>query len=271
MNRARKLVASSVSSLLTRRAYSPPPSTSFWCNPVLTKIANNHLIRESLQPPSSSANKPLWLRFSGRGFCSEGSCNDKRISSVCWNCGSSSEKAAFLFCESCRSIQPIDDSVDYFQIFGLEKKYELDAGSLEGIYKDWQKKLHPDLVHNKSQKERDYAADQSAKVTEAYRTLTKRLSRAMYIMKLNGKNVNEEDTITDPTLLMEIMELREAIAEANDSKELDQIRSQVQEKQKQWSDSFVEAFESHRFDEAVKCIQRMTYYERACEEIVKKL
>ena len=32
-----------------------------------------------------------------------------------------------------------------------EKKYELDAGSLEGKYKDWQKKLHPDLVHNKSQ------------------------------------------------------------------------------------------------------------------------
>lgn len=45
----------------------------------------------------------------------------------------------------------------------------------------------------------------------------------------------------------------------------------VQEKLKQWSDSFVEAFESQRFDEAVKCIQRMTYYERACEEIVKKL
>lgn len=45
----------------------------------------------------------------------------------------------------------------------------------------------------------------------------------------------------------------------------------VQEKLKQWSDSFGEAFESQRFDEAVKCIQRMTYYERACEEIVKKL
>lgn len=34
--------------------------------------------------------------------------------------------------------------------FNREKKYELDSGSLEGIYKDWQKKLHPDLVHNKS-------------------------------------------------------------------------------------------------------------------------
>ncbi|KAL0842866.1 hypothetical protein Bca101_016111 [Brassica carinata] len=266
MNRTKKLVAS-ISTLLTRRTSHPSPTPR--CNP-LAAIAINP--QTHLNPVSIRR-----LQFSGRGFCSESS--DKRSSSMCWNCGFSSGKAAFLFCDSCRSIQHVDDSVDYFQIFGLEKKYELerekkyelDAGSLEGKYKDWQKKLHPDLVHNKSQRERDYAAEQSAKVTEACRTLTKRLSRAMYIMKLNGKNVNEEETVTDPTLLMEMMELREAIAEADDSKELNQIQSQVQEKLNQWSDSFANEFESQRFDEAVKCIQRMTYYTRACEEIVKKL
>lgn len=241
-------------STLIRRTY---PSTNR-CNSLATIQSQTQLPRESLQHHSSAEGR---LRFSGRVFCSESGAG-------CWNCG---EKAAFLFCNSCRSIQPVDDSVDYFQIFGLEKKYEIDPGSLEGKYKDWQKKLHPDLVHNKSKKERDYAAEQSAKVTEACRTLTKRLSRAMYIMKLNGVNVNEEETITDPTLLMEIMELREAISEADDSTSLNQIRSQVQEKLKQWSDSFVEAFESQKFDDAVKCIQRMTYYERACEEILKKL
>ena len=40
------------------------------------------------------------------------------------------------------------------------------------------------------QKERDYAADQSAKVTEAYRTLTKRLSRAMYIVSSSLTSYN---------------------------------------------------------------------------------
>ncbi|CAA0401032.1 unnamed protein product [Arabidopsis thaliana] len=248
-----KTMVASISTLI-RRTY---PSTNR-CNSLATIQSQTQLPRESLQHHSSAEGR---LRFSGRVFCSESGAG-------CWNCG---EKAAFLFCNSCRSIQPVDDSVDYFQIFGLEKKYEIDPGSLEGKYKDWQKKLHPDLVHNKSKKERDYAAEQSAKVTEACRTLTKRLSRAMYIMKLNGVNVNEEETITDPTLLMEIMELREAISEADDSTSLNQIRSQVQEKLKQWSDSFVEAFESQKFDDAVKCIQRMTYYERACEEILKKL
>ena len=32
-----------------------------------------------------------------------------------------------------------------------EKKYELEDANLEGKYKDWQKKLHPDLVHSKSE------------------------------------------------------------------------------------------------------------------------
>ncbi|XP_006288415.2 iron-sulfur cluster co-chaperone protein HscB, mitochondrial [Capsella rubella] len=263
MKKTKTLVASI--STLYRRTY---PSTSP-CNPLATIASirsQTQLPRESLQHYSSAEALARRLRCSGRVFSSDSGAG-KRVSG-CWNCG---EKAAFLFCESCRSIQPVDDSVDYFQIFGLEKKYEIEPGSLEGKYKDWQKKLHPDLVHNKSQKERDYAAEQSAKVTEACRTLTKRLSRAMYIMKLSGINVNEEETITDPTLLMEIMELREAISEADGSEALNQIQSQVQEKLKQWSDSFVEAFESQRFDEAVKCIQRMTYYERACEEIVKKL
>lgn len=35
--------------------------------------------------------------------------------------------------------------------FIREKKYEIDGSNLEGKYKDWQKKLHPDLVHTKSE------------------------------------------------------------------------------------------------------------------------
>lgn len=29
--------------------------------------------------------------------------------------------------------------------------YEIKEEDLEGIYKNWQKKLHPDLVHSKSE------------------------------------------------------------------------------------------------------------------------
>lgn len=184
----------------------------------------------------------------------------------CWNCGAD----AFLACGSCRSVQPLDSSLDYFSIFGLEKAYDITVDNLESKYKDWQKKLHPDLVHSKSQKEKEFAAAQSARVIDAYRTLSKPLSRALYLLQLDGINVDEEQTITDPDLLAEMMDLRESVEEASSSQALNQIESQIQSKIESWSNSFHEAYKKQNYDAAIAATQRMRYYERAVEEIVRK-
>uniref|UniRef100_A0A7C8Z7K9 J domain-containing protein n=1 Tax=Opuntia streptacantha TaxID=393608 RepID=A0A7C8Z7K9_OPUST len=189
----------------------------------------------------------------------------------CWNCNSSPSSEPFLVCESCRCIQPLDPSIDYFQIFGLERKYDIEESSLEGKYKDWQKKLHPDLVHSKSEREREYAAEQSARVIDAYRTLSNRLARAIYLMKLQGVHVDEEQTVSDPDLLAEVMEIRESVEEATNSQALKLIQVQVLGKMKEWSESFARAFKSQETEEALNAIRRMTYYKRANEEIVKRL
>ncbi|XP_051194462.1 iron-sulfur cluster co-chaperone protein HscB homolog [Lolium perenne] len=186
----------------------------------------------------------------------------------CWSCGA---KGAFLSCGSCRSVQPVDPAVDYFRIFGLDRGYDIKDNSLEGKYKDWQKKLHPDLVHSKSEKERAFAAEQSALVIDAYRTLSKPLPRALYMLELEGIHVDEEKTINDPGLLMEMMEIREAVSEADDSQTLEKIQSQMKRKLETWSKSFQEAFDKRDFNRAVEATQRMRYYERAMEETVKKL
>ncbi|KAK9072725.1 hypothetical protein SSX86_009160 [Deinandra increscens subsp. villosa] len=200
------------------------------------------------------------------GFSSLGSVEE--ISSCCWNCKT---RRPFLICESCGSVQPVDHSVDYFRIFGLDRRFDIEDGSLEGMYKNWQKKLHPDLVHTKSKEEREYAAEQSARVIDAYTTLRKPLSRAIYLMRLEGVEVDEEQTVSEPELLGEIMEIREAVDEATDSQALNKIQSQMEEKLRHWCNSFANAFGSKSFDEALKSIQRMTYYHRVNEEIVKKL
>jgi len=168
-------------------------------------------------------------------------------------------------------VQPVDPAVDYFQIFGLNREYNIKDNNLEGRYKEWQKKLHPDLVHSKSEKERAYAAEQSALVIDAYRTLTKPLSRALYLLKLERIHVDEEKTISDPELLMEMMEIREAVNDTSDSQTLEKIQSQVKKKLETWSHSFKDAFDKKDFDCAIEATQRMRYYERAVEEIVKKL
>ncbi|KAL3347321.1 hypothetical protein AABB24_021146 [Solanum stoloniferum] len=209
------------------------------------------------------------LNFLGRTLFS----SEAAQKNSCWNCcnGVSSNTTPFLVCTACGCVQPVDQSVDYFQIFGLEKKYEIEGENLERKYKDWQRKLHPDLVHTKSQKEREYAAEQSARVIDAYRTLTDPLSRAIYLLKLEGVHVDEEEKINDVELLTEMLEIRETVEEADDSQALKQIQGQIQGKFEQSSISFADAFQSRKYEEALAAIRRLTYYKRANEEIVKKL
>ncbi|CAM8987493.1 unnamed protein product [Rhodiola kirilowii] len=235
-----------------------PASTTFF-PPALETF--RHFLTYSSEHPRKS------LIFCNRFLSSAVNGVDLR----CWNCDISAQNTPFLFCESCRSVQPVDQSVDYFDIFGLDKNCDIEAGSLEGKYKEWQKKLHPDLVHSKSQREKDYAAEQSSRVIDAYRTLDNPLSRAIYMLKLKGVDVDEEQTISEPELLGEIMEIREAVEEATDSQALTEIQIQMKEKLKHWAECFARAFQDQNFEVAKSSIQRMTYYERVNKEIVKRL
>ncbi|GAV63887.1 DnaJ domain-containing protein/HSCB_C domain-containing protein [Cephalotus follicularis] len=262
MYKTKKLWTTSLSTILLAK-----PKTQTLILPSLPSISGlkHHYLSTSPQPQFSFSASNLRNHLFN-SFHSQSS-HEK-----CWNCGAVAETPPFLFCHSCRCVQPLDHSLDYFQIFGLEKKYEIeDDANLEGMYKQWQKKLHPDLVHSKSQKERAYAAEQSERVIDAYHTLKDPLSRAIYIMKLEGVHVDQEETISEPELLAEIMEIRESVEEAPDSNSLNQIRSQIEEKLKHWSNSFANAFRSQKFEESIDAIRRMTYYDRVIEEIVKRL
>ncbi|KAL0904030.1 hypothetical protein M5K25_026101 [Dendrobium thyrsiflorum] len=166
----------------------------------------------------------------------------------------------------------LDDKNDFLANLVEEQGFDLKDDNLEGKYKEWQKKLHPDLVHSKSEKEKTYAVEQSARVIDAYRTLSKPLSRALYlVLQLAGIFVDEEKTVMDPELLSEMMDVREAVEEASDPKVLMEIQHQIERKHEDWSNSFREAFNKQDFDSAISATQKMRYYERAIEEIVKKL
>ncbi|ERM93662.1 hypothetical protein AMTRI_Chr03g149560 [Amborella trichopoda] len=213
------------------------------------------------------------------GFCSSSCCSFRVFSSFavdkgdqkCWSCGASAASFPFLSCDSCRSVQPLDPSINYFDIFGLKKGYDIRDHNLENKYKEWQKKLHPDLVHSKSEREKNYAAEQSLRVIEAYHTLSRPLSRAIYLVRLEGVDFDEEKTISDPDFLVEIMEIRESVEEAVDKEALKQIESEIRVKLGKAQNSYEKAFENRDFEDALTLIRRMTYYERAIEEIEKKL
>jgi len=67
------------------------------------------------------------------------------------------------------------------------------------------------------------------------------------------------------------MEIREAVEEAKESNVLNEIKSKIQSKLENWTNSFAKALNSRNFEDAKNSIRRMKYYEKAIQEVVKKL
>jgi molecular chaperone HscB len=83
--------------------------------------------------------------------------------------------------------------------------------------------VHPDLQPPEL-KTRAEAA--SARINEAYKTLSNPLLRAQYLISLQGVNIAEDETakVEDPELLMTVLEAREDIEAAHEESELDEMR-----------------------------------------------
>ncbi len=132
----------------------------------------------------------------------------------CWSCkGPVSIKA--MFCHTCGAAQP-PRQIDHFSRLGFEPGFDLDIDLLEKRYLGFQRSVHPDRFANKPARERTMAEQQSVSLNEAFEILSDPLRRAAYLLQLKGEtaSVAKDQTVDDPALLMEAMEAREALLEA---------------------------------------------------------
>lgn len=102
--------------------------------------------------------------------------------------------------------------------------FGIDVCQLRKEFLQLQAKAHPDR-HQGADKARAEGA--SARINEAYKTLQNPLLRAQYLLTLRGVNVAEDETakIDDPELLMEVLETREEIEDAEDENELRPLKN----------------------------------------------
>lgn len=130
-----------------------------------------------------------------------------------------------------------DLTQNFFQLFDLPESYEIDQADLSSRFRELQKVVHPDRFASGSDQERRLAMQQATRINEAYETLKQPVSRARYLLQINGIEMNDEtDTSVDPMFLMEQMELREALSEiperADPEAALDKLMQQVNSLQK---------------------------------------
>ncbi len=120
----------------------------------------------------------------------------------------------------------MDFTHNHFHLFGLEPKFRLELAPLEQAYLDLQNQVHPDKFAHLPETERRLSMQWATRVNEAFQTLKKPLPRACYLLELRGMDVaRESNTAMSPAFLMEQMEWREAVEEAEQAGDCDELET----------------------------------------------
>jgi molecular chaperone HscB len=144
---------------------------------------------------------------------------------ICWSCEKNPGDG--MLCAACGAVQPPDRTADYFRVFSLPRRFDVDVVDLERRYKEMTKLLHPDRFARADGRARRASLERSVQLNLAWRILSQPVSRAEYLLSLEGVEVGEpagskssgeaDSRATQPVdtaLLVEVMELREGLAEA---------------------------------------------------------
>jgi molecular chaperone HscB len=158
---------------------------------------------------------------------------------TCWSCTIPHDPSA-LFCPACGKIQP-PPSASYFQVFGLEPRFQIDLSALEAEFHRLSRKVHPDRFARAGENERQWSLADTALLNDAYRTLKDPLQRTEYLLKLSGAEIGEEHagrnrtehSQADPSrvpadLLEEVFELNMQLEEMRMARKMGETDPQLQ-------------------------------------------
>ena len=116
---------------------------------------------------------------------------DSAVPVACWSC-SVAHNDSTLFCPHCSKIQPPSGG-NYFSVFALEPRLNLDLDALEKEFHRLSRKLHPDRFARSGEQEKEWSLADTALLNDAYRTLKDPVTRTEYLLKLHGAEIGEEN------------------------------------------------------------------------------
>jgi molecular chaperone HscB len=102
---------------------------------------------------------------------------------------------------------------DPFGLLGFSPAFDVDLAALERAFFERSKQLHPDRVAGATAADRVAVLSRSRALNDAYQLVRKPVARAEYLLARAGVTIGDNERL-DPAFLMEILELREELAEA---------------------------------------------------------
>ena len=157
---------------------------------------------------------------------------------ICWSC----QKAVGeeVLCPACNAVQPPDPKADYFRVLGIPRAFDVDIAEVERRYKDTTRILHPDRFARADPQARRASLERSVELNLAWQTIKDPVRRAEYLLSLHGVDIGDRAgrggadqsgahvTLPVPqVLLLEVMELREALAQAQADQDLREVEALI--------------------------------------------
>lgn len=116
-----------------------------------------------------------------------------------------------LFCFSCSSIQRLNSSPNYFEVFDIPYEYDLDLEKLEQEYNRLASELHPDFYLMASSFEKKQSVESAALLNQAYQNIKNPFSRAQYLLKILTHGKPLDSRALSPGFLEKMFELQEKL------------------------------------------------------------
>jgi molecular chaperone HscB len=115
-----------------------------------------------------------------------------------------------------------------FALFGLPQRFAQERADIDARWKDLQREAHPDRFAAEGPAAQRAALQWSVRINEAYQRLKDPIKRAAYLCELRGAPINaENNTAMPPEFLVEQMEWRESLDEAEGEEELESLADRV--------------------------------------------
>ena len=139
--------------------------------------------------------------------------------------------------------------MNYFLLFSLDAKYDIDNNLLEEKYIELQKKFHPDISISKTSIDSNY-------INKAYVILKDQVKRAEYL--LNLKNINLEDFPLTTNELQKILSIHENIENSTEIQRKD-LLLQIENDITILENEISKAFEKLHLKDAASMTVRLKY------------
>ncbi|CAO3613661.1 unnamed protein product [Cunninghamella blakesleeana] len=200
----------------------------------------------------------------------------EKLHKVCWKCDHLASRAA-VSCENvdCGAIQPTVPELNFYELLKagtgenkITPTFDIELGPLKRQFLKLQQVAHPDSYSNATEREHKYAEIQSSLLNKAYHTLKDPLARAQYLLAQKGVEIDESESLHNPALLMEVMEVREELEEATTNDDVEIIKNENDEKIKETVANLSSAFANNDLDLAKDYSIQLQYWENIRRAII---